>query len=122
MHKIFKYRLPIAEKFTTDLPIGARIIRVSDVDGEFFLWAIVNPEQQTREWRWFECYKTGQPIGGDIGHLIHVGMLRMVIMQELMLYVFEKPIMSISVGDAIVNDCVNSGQKEFHDYQIFKQP
>lgn len=88
MRKIFKYRIPIAEKFVTDLPDGAEILRVEDVDGEFFLWAIVDPDIKDRQWHWIECYKTGQPIHTDIGLLSHIGKLRLFVMQELMLYVF----------------------------------
>lgn len=86
--KIFKYRAPIAEKFVTGLPDGAEVLRVEDVDGEFFIWAIVDPEEKNKQWFWFECYKTGQPIDSTVSLKDYVGRFRMFIMQELMLYVF----------------------------------
>ena len=41
MKKIFKYEMSIKEKQEIELPINAKIIRVDDVDGKLFLWAIV---------------------------------------------------------------------------------
>ena len=89
MNKIFKYELPIKEKIELELPKGAKIIRCEDVDGKFFIWAIVDPEQSILEIRYFECYKTGQEINTDLDHLIHIGNCKIFIMQELCLYVFE---------------------------------
>ena len=89
MKKIFKYELPIKEKFSIGLPAEALIIRCEDVDGKFFLWAIVDPDIPEIEERYFECYKTGQPIDTPINHLKHIGNCKLFIMQELCLYVFE---------------------------------
>lgn len=91
MKAIYKYPLPIAEKHTILLPAGARIIRVQDVDGFFFLWAIVDtdPDHPTEE-RHLEFYKTGQPMDEPVWGLEYIGQCRMFIMQELMLYVFER--------------------------------
>ena len=88
MNVIYKYPLPAKEKFELDLPVGAKIIRVDDVEGHFWLWAIVDTEAP-KETRRFECYKTGQPIHTDLGHLTYLGCCRLYIMQELCLYVFE---------------------------------
>ena len=91
--KIFKYEMSIKEKQEIQLPIGAKIIRVDDVDGKFFLWAIVNApkedEEIETETRYLEFYKTGQLIGSDEG-LVYIGFCKLFIMQELGLYVFEK--------------------------------
>jgi hypothetical protein len=90
MKKIFKYSLPVQEKYVIELPIGAKIIRVEDVDGLFFLWAIVDPgDDVMKEPRYLEFYKTGQPIETPIEDLIMVGTCKLFIMQELCLYVFE---------------------------------
>ena len=90
MKKIFKYELSIKEKQTINLPIGAEIIRVDDVDGKFFLWAIVTPEEEPElEVRYLEFYKTGQAIETNIDHLKYLGFCKLFIMQELGLYVFE---------------------------------
>lgn len=116
MKKIFKYRAPVAEKFVTNLPKGAQLVRVEDVAGEFFIWAMVDPDEKEREWRWFECYKTGQPIETDINDLIQVGRFRMFVMQELMLYVFENA--------NIPNRNTGIGDQDTHakGFQIYRQP
>lgn len=92
--KIFKYEMGVKEKQELELPIGSRIIRVDDVDGKFFLWAIVNApteddEEIETETRYLEFYKTGQTIGNDIG-LVYIGFCKLFIGQELGLYVFER--------------------------------
>lgn len=89
-NKIFKYKLPVREKYAIDLPAGARIIRVEDVDGEFFLWAIVNTAEGVEtEKRYLEFYKTGQSIETPLENLTLLGTCKLFIMQELCLYVFE---------------------------------
>jgi len=91
--KIFKYELSIKEKQEIELPIGARIIRVDNLDGKFYLWAMVDikregEEEVHLEVRNLEFYKTGQIIE-DGSHLIYLGFCKLFIMQELGLYVFE---------------------------------
>jgi hypothetical protein len=88
MNKIFKYTLPVQEKYIISLPKDAKIIRVEDVDGQFFLWAIVNPEAESEN-RYLEFYKTGQPIETNLSDLVFLGTCKLFIMQELCLYVFE---------------------------------
>ena len=88
MNVIYKYPLPIKEKFILVLPQYANIIRVGDVDGSFWLWAIVNTDAPLVV-RHFECYKTGQPIETELRWLQPLGTLKLFIMQELCLYVFE---------------------------------
>jgi hypothetical protein len=90
MNKIFKYTLPCLEKFTINLPKDAQIIRVEDVDGQFFLWAIVNTDPSwPKETRYIECYKTGQPIETPLEDLKFLGTCKLFIMMELCLYMFE---------------------------------
>lgn len=88
MKTIYKYSLPVQEKFVIELPGGATIIRVDDVDGLFWLWAIVDPTAD-REPRRIECYKTGQAIETPLEHLKYLGCCKLFIMQELCLYMFE---------------------------------
>ena len=45
MKKIFKYSIPAKEKYELELPINSIILRVEDVDGLFFLWAIVETDE-----------------------------------------------------------------------------
>lgn len=88
--KIFKYELPVKEKFVIDLPKGAKLIRAEDVDGKFWLWAIVDDRDGVeRELRYLEFYKTGQPILTPVEDLVFIGTCKLFIMQELCLYVFE---------------------------------
>ena len=90
MNKIFKYSIPTKEKYEIELPQDAKIIRVEDVDGLFFLWAIVNiDEEHPKEKRFLEFYKTGQPIETPLQDLLFLGTCKLFIMQELCLYVFE---------------------------------
>lgn len=85
--------MAIKEKQEINLPVGARIIRVDDLDGKFFLWAIVDApiedEVIETEVRYLEFYKTGQPIEDD-STLHYLGFCKLFIMQELGLYVFER--------------------------------
>ncbi len=60
MKAIYKYSIPTKEKYNITLPKDARIIRIEDVDGLFFLWAIVeSDENHPKEIRCLEFYKTG---------------------------------------------------------------
>lgn len=89
MKKIYKYPMPVQEKIELQLPVGAKIIRVGDVDGLFFLWAIVDTDITETETRYIEFYKTGQPIEND-QNLVYLGLCCLFIMQELGLYTFER--------------------------------
>ena len=90
MNKIFKYSLPVKEKLEIELPKNALIIRVEDVDGLFYLWAIVSDTEDVEtEVRYLEFYKTGQPIETPLKDLVFIGTCKLFIMQELCLYVFE---------------------------------
>ncbi|HEY8363739.1 MAG TPA: hypothetical protein VIK77_12875 [Tissierellaceae bacterium] len=90
MNKIFKYPIPAREKYIIELPKGAKIIRVEDVEGLFFLWAIVNTEEEhPTEKRCLELYKTGQLIETPVERLNYLGTCKLFIGQELCLYVFE---------------------------------
>lgn len=88
MKAIYKYPIPVQEKFVIELPAMAQIIRVEDVAGLFWLWAIVDTDAAL-EPRYMECYKTGQPIETPIHNLTYLGACKLFIMQELCLYVFE---------------------------------
>ena len=90
MNVIYKYSLPVQEKYQIELPNGSQIIRVEDVDGLFYLWAIVdNSEDHPKETRYLEFYKTGQEIKTPLSDLVMIGTCKLFIMQELCLYVFE---------------------------------
>lgn len=89
-YKIFKYDIPVLETFTLDLPRDADVIRIDDVEGKFFMWAIVDVDPTVpKVKRYFENYKTGQPFKTNPRDLKYLGFFKMFIMQELCLYVFE---------------------------------
>lgn len=90
MNKILKYELSIKEKQELKLPVGSIIIRVDDVDGKFYLWAIVDMNEDVLETRYIEFYKTGQEFKTPKEKLKYLGFCKLHIMQELGLYVFEE--------------------------------
>lgn len=85
---IFKYQMPVLEKFEMELPIDAEILRVQDVDGMFWLWAVVNTNSDT-EIRKFRAFKTGAPIPEAL-KLDYIGFCAIHVQMELGLYIFEE--------------------------------
>lgn len=85
---IYKYQMPVKEKFSINLPAGAEIIRVSDIDGLFWLWAVVDINAESEE-RNFRAFKTGAEIPDDI-KLHYIGFCAIYIQMELGLYIFEE--------------------------------
>jgi hypothetical protein len=80
----------VLERQTLLLPRGANIIRVDDVEGAFFAWAIVNKDAlEDLEQRKIEMYKTGAPIE-EPSSLHHLGTCKLYVQMELCLYVFER--------------------------------
>lgn len=84
---IFKYQMPVLEKFTMKLPKDAEIIRMEDQGGMFWLWAVVNTNAPLEE-RHFMAFKTGATIPEDID-LKYVGFCAVHVQMELGLYIFE---------------------------------
>ena len=84
---IFKYQMPVLEKFEMELPKEAEIIRMEDQDGMFWLWAVVDTRLGT-EIRNFRAFKTGAliPDGWD---LQYIGFCAVFVQMELGLYIFE---------------------------------
>ena len=105
MNKIYKYPLPIKEKHIIELPKNAQIIRIDDVDGMAYLWAIVDPEAPMVQ-RHLESYKTGQPITTPMRSLFYLGFFKIFIMQELCLYVFE------NLNPELCNDITENSQSK----------
>ncbi|AMX93763.1 MULTISPECIES: hypothetical protein [Mesorhizobium] len=84
---IYRYQMPVQEHFTMKLPAGAEIIRMADVAGMFWLWAVVRTDVPDEE-RHFHAFKTGGAIPGEL-NLKYVGCCAVFIQMELMLYIFE---------------------------------
>lgn len=88
---IYKYQIPVLEEFTMELPKGAKILRIADQDGMFWLWALVDIREPD-ETRHFRAFKCGAPISDDIDidSLIYYGWAAVHVQQELALYIFEE--------------------------------
>lgn len=86
---IFKYQMPILEKFTMKLPKDAEIIRMADQGGMFWLWAVVDTNVKDEE-RHFYAVKCGANMPDKNG-LIYRGFCAIYVQQELGLYIFEDP-------------------------------
>lgn len=83
---IFKYQMPVMERFTMQLPRGAEIIRMADQGGMFWLWAVVDTREHD-ETRSFVAVKCGANVPD--GNLRYVGFCAIFVQQELGLYIFE---------------------------------
>lgn len=84
---IFKYQMPVMERFTMKLPKGAEILRVADQGGMFWLWAVVdtrNPDEDVE----FVAVKCGANVPEGL-HLKYVGHCAIFVQQELALYIFR---------------------------------
>lgn len=83
---IFKYQMPIMERFTMRLPRGAEVIRVADQGGLFWLWAVVDTNAPDED-RHFVAVKCGANVPD--GNLRYIGFCAIFVQQELGLYIFE---------------------------------
>jgi hypothetical protein len=85
---IFKYQMPVLEQFTMKLPKGARILRVADQGGMFWMWAMVRTDAPDEE-RKFRAFKCGGKIPDGL-QLNYIGFCAVFVQQELGLYIFEE--------------------------------
>lgn len=85
---IFKYQMPVLERFTMRLPQGAEIIRVADQGGMFWMWALVRTDVPD-EGRHFAAFKCGGKIPDELT-LRYVGFCAVFVQMELGLYIFEE--------------------------------
>ena len=84
---IWKYQMPVLERFIMQLPQDAEVIRVADQGGLLWLWAVVDTEAPLMDRR-FYAIKTGAPV--PEGALTYLGFVAINIQQELGLYIFEE--------------------------------
>lgn len=86
---IYKYQIPVLEKFTLELPRGAKILRVADQGGMLWLWAMVDIRRVDEEFH-FRAFKCGAPIPDDVNldNLEYLGWAAIHVQQELALYLF----------------------------------
>ena len=84
---IFKYQMPILEKFSMKLPVGAEIVRIEDQEGMFWLWAVIDTHADLEE-RNFIAVKTGGRF--PVGNYKYIGFCKIFVQMELGLYIFEE--------------------------------
>ena len=86
---IYKYQLPVKESFELQMPKDSNILRVEDVDGMFWLWAMVDLRKPLVAYK-FRAFKTGSSIPDDVASKLvaYAGVCKLFIQQELALYVF----------------------------------
>lgn len=90
MNAIYKYQIPVKEKVEIELPKNAIILRVDEIAGLNFLWAIVNTDENAeKETRYLELYKTGAEITTPLCDLKYLGTCKIFVQMELCLYTFE---------------------------------
>tara|TARA_R110000782_G_scaffold38524_1_gene90267 strand:- start:433 stop:774 length:342 start_codon:yes stop_codon:yes gene_type:complete len=87
-NRIWKYQMPVAEKFTLNLPKDAQIIRMVGENGLLWLWAVVDTNASLEQ-RHFEAFKAGGTMPDDLSCHHFRGMAAIFIQAELMLYIFE---------------------------------
>lgn len=85
---IYKYQMPVLERFEMTLPEGAKIIRMADEGGMFWLWAEIRtdvPDEQRTFW----AFKCGGQMPDDVP-LKYIGFCAVFVQQELGLYIYEE--------------------------------
>lgn len=96
---IYKYELPIQDRVTVDLPVGAKILNVETqifgIEEKVFLWALVNPEATLLESAKFHLYGTGHPITQDGKKLNYVGTVHMKT-ASLVWHVFQESSLTVT--------------------------
>lgn len=90
MKVIYKYTVPFKEIATISMHSGAKVIRVDGVEGQIYLWAVVDTSEKLTDHK-FYLFKTGMEMPDDIGSYIYHGCGAIFIGMELMMYVYSKP-------------------------------
>lgn len=67
---IYKYPVPLEDRFELELPPRAGVVHFAEQDGEVFVWVRLNPEAR-KETRTFYVRGTGHPLpeGRVLGHV-----------------------------------------------------
>lgn len=72
MKRIYKYPIPVANEFVVAMPLGAEVLHVGVQDERPHLWALVDPDQPSRDYR-FRMHGTGHPVEDVITGGMHIG-------------------------------------------------
>jgi len=62
MKRVFKYQVPLQDKFTIDLPKGSQVLSVGVQSKTAFIWTLIDDEEPIIESRKFRLSGTGHPI------------------------------------------------------------
>ncbi len=71
MKSVWKFELPITDRFSIPMPVGARLLNVETQNEQPCLWALVDPAAE-KEGRQFRLAGTGHPINNP-DELSYVG-------------------------------------------------
>ena len=78
MLKICKYKVVVDDQFVLEMPTGAQILTVQTQQGWPQLWALVDSEEEKKEYRLFRLYGTGDPTEEIRGKLEYIATFQMM--------------------------------------------
>lgn len=84
---IWKYQIPVLEKFSLTLPENSKVLRVANEGGKLWMWINVHPHADVKEYK-FLAFKTGADMGA-LRNAEYIGCAPIFIQAELMLYYFR---------------------------------
>lgn len=74
--KIFKYAIPMEEKFTLELPIHSKILSFQIQNEQPFIWVLVDPDKNLRP-RYFTLVGTGYEFDHHPDTMKYIGTIQM---------------------------------------------
>jgi len=75
MKTIYKFSVPIKDKFELMIPRGAKILTFQAQNNEPMIWVLVNPKNELSK-REFAIRGTGQPIMSDDDEDVYIGTIQ----------------------------------------------
>lgn len=88
MLKVFKYDVPIEDRFTLSLPRHAKVLSLQTQRDRPHIWALVDPEESAMMDREYRLAGTGHPIEEREDSLHYIGTCQMM-SATLVLHLFE---------------------------------
>lgn len=85
--RIWKYQLEITDDQVISMPTGAEILTVQMQNGKPCLWALVDPNEETKTYRLIQIYGTGNPIPD--GNRRYISTIQ-IFNGDLIFHVFER--------------------------------
>ena len=86
-HTIWKYPVPIEDRFTISMPTETEGLTVQAQHNKAVMWALVDPEAPLQE-RHFVLFGTGHPISDLVENLLYIGTFQLA-HGELVFHLFE---------------------------------